>query len=178
MSLVTAVQLVQPSIAFRKQYINFYQEWINSGEEIVPWVVEKDPSDFNKFLEFLYSEDSEEKLSNANRVPHSTYWLIDREKKIVGAVNIRHRLNQKLLNSGGHIGYGICPSQRRKGYATVLLSFALEKTKKMGINRALVVCDRGNIGSEKTILKNGGVFESEYTEENGNVVRRYWINLS
>lgn len=171
------VQLIQPSIEFRYQYLVFYREWINSGENIVPWVVDKDPSDFKTFLEFLYSEDSEEKLSNSNWVPHSTYWLIDVEKNIVGAVNIRHRLNKKLFYRGGHIGYGICPSQRRKGYATALLSLALEKTKMLGIDRVLVVCDKGNLGSEKTILKNGGIFESEYIEADGNVVKRYWINL-
>jgi predicted acetyltransferase len=163
---------------YREQYLAFYRDWINSGEDMIPWVVERDPSDFEAYLKFLYSEDSEEKLSNANWVPHSTYWLIDGEGNIVGAVNIRHRLNQKLFNSGGHIGYGVCPSQRRRGYATVLLSSALEKAKMLDIDRVLVVCDKGNIGSEKTIIKNGGLFESEYTEANGNVVRRFWIHLA
>lgn len=93
----------------------------------------------------------------------------------MGAVNIRHRLNEKLLNSGGHIGYGIRPSERRMGYASVLLALTLEITRDMGLNKVLLVCDKGNLASEKTILKNGGQFESEYVEENGNVVRRFWI---
>ncbi|UUZ86883.1 GNAT family N-acetyltransferase [Paenibacillus sp. P26] len=110
-------------------------------------------------------------------VPHTTYWLVNEEKKVLGAVNIRHRLNAKLLNSGGHIGYGIRPSERRKGLATALLHLALQKTRELGLDQVLVVCDKGNIGSERTILKNGGVFDSEYMEPNGNIVRRFWIPL-
>ncbi|CAM3958493.1 GNAT family N-acetyltransferase [Paenibacillus alkaliterrae] len=153
------------------------KDWISSGEDIVHWVVERDPSDFEKFLEFLYSENSEEKLTNPNWVPHSTYWLLNEENVLAGAVNIRHRLNQKLLNCGGHIGYGVRPSHRRKGYASAMLFQALNITKKMGLDIVLLVCDKGNIGSEKTILKNGGVFESEFTEDDCNIVKRFWIGL-
>lgn len=148
-----------------------------SGEDIVPWVVEKDPIDFKAMIEFLYSQDSEEKMINGNWVPHSTLWLVNEEDKIVGTANIRHRLNQKLLNSGGHIGYGIRPSERRKGYATILLSFALQQTRMLGLDKVLVVCDKGNIGSERTIIKNGGQLESENVEDNGNIIGRFWIQL-
>lgn len=174
---MNTVQLVRPSMQFREQYLSFYEDWICSGENIVPWVVEKDPADFKAMLDFLYSEDSEEKLTNPNWVPHSTYWLMNEENLLVGAVNIRHRLNRKLLNSGGHIGYGIRPSHRRKGYASILLSQALHITKEMGLDKVLLVCDQGNVGSEKTILKNGGVFESEFTEDDGNIVKRFWVTL-
>jgi predicted acetyltransferase len=78
---------------------------------------------------------------------------------------------------GGHIGYGIRPSERRKGYANNILSAALEITKEWGLQKVLVVCDKGNIGSEKTIVKNGGILELEYIEENGNTIRRFWIEL-
>lgn len=173
------VRLVKPSADYRRQYVAFYEDWRRSGEDIVPWVVERDPADFEAMVQFLYAQDSEEKLSGAgaNWVPHSTYWLVDEREEIVGAVNIRHRLNAKLLNSGGHIGYGIRPSERRKGYATQLLALALEKTRELRLVRVLVVCDKGNIGSERTILKNGGLLESEHTEDDGNVVRRFWIAL-
>lgn len=171
------VHLVRPSMEFREQYVSFYEDWIRSGEDIVPWVVEKDPSDFQQLIDFLYSEDSEEKLSTPNLVPHSTYWLLTEENLLVGAVNIRHRLNQKLLKRGGHIGYGIRPGHRRKGYASALLSQTLQIVKQMGLNNVLLTCDKANIGSEKTILKHGGVFESEFIEENGNVVKRFWIKL-
>jgi predicted acetyltransferase len=171
------VRLVQPSIQFREEYLSFYNDWISSGEDIVPWVVEREPEDFDAFLLFLYSEASEEKLMNPSWVPHSTYWLLNEENILVGAVNIRHRLNQKLLDCGGHIGYGIRPSYRRRGYANALLFHVLGLTKSMGLEKVLLVCDKGNIGSEKTILNNGGVFESEFVENDGNIVKRFWISL-
>ncbi|MGO4546290.1 GNAT family N-acetyltransferase [Paenibacillus sp. 2TAB23] len=173
-----SVELVKPSIEYKDEYLSFYKDWKFSKQDITPWVVKKDPSNFEAMIDFLYSEDTENKITNGNFVPHSTFWLIDRySKKVIGAVNIRHRLHAKLLNCGGHIGYGICPAERRKGYATKLLALSLEKTKSMGLSKVLLVCDEGNIASEKTILKNGGQFESEYVEGNGNVVRRFWIHL-
>jgi predicted acetyltransferase len=81
------------------------------------------------------------------------------------------------LNCGGHIGYGIRPSERRKGYATKLLALSLDKTKELGIQNVLVVCDEGNVASEKTILNNGGIPDTSYVEEDGNVVKRFWIQL-
>ncbi|NEN83204.1 GNAT family N-acetyltransferase [Paenibacillus elgii] len=171
------VRLVRPSMEYRELYMSFYADWINSGEPMVPWVVGQAPDDFEAMLEFLYAEDSEEKVSNPHWVPHSTYWLLNEANLVVGAVNIRHRLNEKLLNSGGHIGYGIRPGSRRKGYASVLLGEALQITKAMGLDQVLLVCDKDNLGSEKTILKHGGRFESEFTEDDGNIVKRFWIRL-
>lgn len=176
MSSAEKVRLVRPSAEYREPYIAFYKEWIDSGEPMVPWVIEKDPADFDAMLDFLYSQDSEEKLTDSLWVPHSTYWLIDGHENVVGAVNIRHRLNDKLLQSGGHIGYGIRPSARRKGYATVQLELALRKARELGIGSVLLVCDRSNIGSEKTIRNNGGRFDSEVTEEDGSIVKRFWID--
>ncbi|MEK3726131.1 GNAT family N-acetyltransferase [Paenibacillus sp. FSL H8-0034] len=169
------IRLVKPSMEYREAYLSFYDDWISSGEDIVPWVVEKDPSDFTAMLESLYSEDSEEKLTNPHWVPHSTYWLMNEDNLLVGAANIRHRLNLKLMNSGGHIGYGIRPSYRRKGYASALLARTLQITKAMGLDKVLLVCDKDNIGSEKTILKHGGVFESEFVMDDGNIIKRFWI---
>lgn len=87
------------------------------------------------------------------------------------------KLTQKLLECGGHIGYGIRPSERRQGYATKLLALALEKAKELGLKSVLVVCDEVNVASEKTILKNGGKPDTNYVEEDGNVVKRFWIHL-
>ncbi|SFT24767.1 GNAT family N-acetyltransferase [Paenibacillus sp. BC26] len=169
------VQLVKPSMALQEAYMAFYREWIVCGEDIVPWVVGLDPSDFTAYIKQL-NEAHKEENTPEGWVPHSTYWLLDDAGQVVGAANIRHRLNQKLLESGGHIGYGIIPSERRKGYAAQLLALSLQETDGLGIREVLVICDHDNIGSERTILRNGGQFESSFTEAHGNVVKRFWIH--
>ncbi|MCM3630793.1 GNAT family N-acetyltransferase [Paenibacillus glycanilyticus] len=168
------VYLVRPAADWKEPYLDFYREWIASGEDIVPWVVERDPSDFEAMIQWLEDQASGAGLPDG-WVPGSTYWLAAGDRTIVGAVNIRHDLSLWLLNRGGHIGYGIRPSARRKGYATQLLAFSLEKTKELGIKRVLVVCDKDNLASAKTILNNGGVEDESFVEENGNVIRRFWI---
>lgn len=95
----------------------------------------------------------------------------------MGAVNIRHYLTDYLLQYAGHIGDGIRPSERKKGYATAMISLALEECKKMGIQRVLMCCDKDNVGSAKSIIYNGGILENELIDEEGKVVQRYWIAL-
>ncbi len=109
-------------------------------------------------------------------VPATLYFAFDGEK-LVGVIQIRHRLNEELLKFNGNIGYHIRPSERRKGYATEMLALALEKCGELGLEKVLVSCDNDNFGSAKTIQKNGGVLENEVALEDGAVVRRYWIKL-
>jgi predicted acetyltransferase len=168
------VSLMQPSVELKEQYLPFYKEWKESGEDMIPWVIAKDPSDFEAMLQSLHDNENSVNIPEG-WVPSSTYWLVTADSAVVGAVNIRHRLNEKLLSSGGHIGYGIRPSKRQKGYAGEMLKLALLKAKELGIVRALVVCDAINTASERTIRKNGGVEDDQYIEEDGNVIRRFWI---
>ena len=170
------VFLVRPTTELQEQYLEFYQEWKESGEEMIPWVIQKDPSDFPAMVQAVLDNEKGEALPEG-WVPDSTYWLVTEGQEVVGAVNIRHALTEKLFNWGGHIGYGIRPSARRKGYATKLLAMSLEKAKELGIDRVLVCCDATNEGSEKTIRNNGGVRDHDYIEEDGNVVRRFWIEI-
>ena len=170
------VSLLTPTTDLQEEYLDFYNEWKDSGETMIPWVISKNPANFPAMVQELLDAHNGINIPET-WVPDSTYWLVTDENKIVGAVNIRHSLTEHLFNAGGHIGYGIRPSERRKGYATKLLELSLEKTKKLNITRALVVCDAVNTASEKTILHNGGVRDDDFIEEDGNVVRRYWIEL-
>ena len=112
------------------------------------------------------------------KVPDSVFFLLDEERSILlGAVNIRHYLNDYLLKYGGHIGDGIRPSERRKGYATKMIELALIECKKLGIDKVLMVCDKSNIASAKSIIKNGGILEDEFMDEDGEIQQRYWIEL-
>ena len=112
-----------------------------------------------------------------DRIPATLYLTIRKfDKKIVGNLQIRHFLNEKLFNYGGHIGDSVRPSERRKGYATEQIRLALEKCKELGIDNVLMDCDKTNIGSAKSIQNNGGVLENEIYVENV-LVQRYWISL-
>ena len=83
-----------------------------------------------------------------------------------------------LRDFGGHIGYGVRPSERRKGYATLMLRLVLDKARAMGIERVLITCDKDNLASARVIQKNGGVLDSEsYSEQAKRVTQRYWIEL-
>lgn len=168
------LSLIKPTVALRDEYLSYYKEWVESKEDMVPWVIKKDPSDFEAMIQFLKDNEEGGNLPEG-WVPDSTFWLINQDKRILGVVNIRHQLTQDLFNRGGHIGYGIRPSERRKGFATKLLSLSLEKANELGIKKALVVCDEDNTGSYKTIINNGGVPDFDFIEEDGNIIKRFWI---
>jgi predicted acetyltransferase len=176
LDMCNEVILIKPTTELKDEYLSFYQEWKVSGEDMVPWVISKDPSDFQGMVQSLLESERGENIPD-HWVPDSTYWLLNEDKRIIGAVNIRHRLTEKLFNTGGHIGYGIRPTERKKGYATRLLALTLEKVKGLGITKALITCDENNIGSAKTILNNGGIPDTSYIEVDGNVVKRFWIEI-
>jgi predicted acetyltransferase len=114
----------------------------------------------------------------AGRVPYDTYWLVVAGGRIVGESRLRHRLTPELMHEGGHIGYLIRPTDRRRGYGSCILSLTLEKARERGLHRVLITCDTDNIGSGKIIRKHGGVFDSEViSHHSGKPVSRYWITL-
>lgn len=168
------LKLVKLEEKYKKQLFEMMDEWDSSGEKIIPYAIRK--ADYHNFD--IYKESIEVREETKNSVPDSTYFALDIERDIfVGAVNIRHYLNDQLLLNGGHIGDGVRPSERRKGYATEMIRLALEECRKLGIDRVLMVCYKDNIGSAKSIINNGGVLENEIPTENGKIDQRYWISL-
>jgi predicted acetyltransferase len=149
------------------------EEWYATGEKIVPYAIRR--LDYHDFA--YYCANLEIKDAGGGQVPDSTFFCLDEERnRMVGAVNIRHNLNDALLLSGGHIGDGVRPSERGKGIATQMIALALDECRKLGIRKVLMVCDKENIASAKSIRRNGGILENEVLVD-GVTEQRYWIEL-
>ena len=172
------LKLIKLTKEYEKQLGEMLDEWKADQEtnhtNHSPWAIfRNDHHDFDYYLDHL-----EQKVETDGRVPDSVFFLLDEDRdRLLGAVNIRHYLNEKLLRDGGHIGDGIRPSERRKGYATELIRLALAECKTLGIDKVLITCDKDNIGSAKSIRKNGGMLENELTTSDGDIVERYWIAI-
>ncbi len=168
------LKLVRLNKGYQRQLVEMMEEWCATGEKIVPYSIRrKDYKDFDTYMEGF----DEEGRGENGFVPATTLFCLDEERDIfVGAVNIRHYLNEALLLNGGHIGDGIRPSERRKGYATRMIALALKECKALGMDKVLMVCDKENIGSAKSIMNNGGMLENEI-EIDGIMEQRYWITI-
>jgi predicted acetyltransferase len=114
----------------------------------------------------------------ADKVPQSTYWLVSDRERVIGIVRVRHRLNEQLLQYGGHIGYYVRPSERGKGYGRLALRLGLEELRRLGVDRALLTVNPTNKFSKRVILANGGVQDRQGADPvSGEIVDRYWIEL-
>jgi predicted acetyltransferase len=107
----------------------------------------------------------------------ATFLVADVAGEIVGRSSIRHALNDFLEREGGHVGYGVLPGHRRRGYATAILRQSLVIARASGVDRVLVTCDDDNVGSVAVIEACGGRLDSTVQDaERGAPVRRYWID--
>ncbi|MCC6323238.1 GNAT family N-acetyltransferase [Candidatus Nomurabacteria bacterium] len=150
------VKLVLPSMKYASAYLKALKEFAKIGEITALGVhVElKKIDDFKVYIKRARDNRNGFNLPKG-RVPSTTYWAVV-GNKIVGRVDIRHKLNKNLRVIGGHIGYTVVPSERQKGYGTQMLACALPIAKKLGIKNALVTCNATNIASKKIIEHNGG----------------------
>ena len=167
--------LVSPTIKLESQFRTMLQDWHSANEPLSPWSIGLDTSDFEKYVNTLLDASKGIGMGYL-QVPHSSFWLIDENQNILATSNLRHTLNEKLWVMGGHIGYGVAPSARRKGCATKILELTLLEAKKLEIEKALITCYKSNIGSAKSILKNGGEFWKEAPMKD-RITQYYWISI-
>jgi len=167
-----ALYLATPACRHRQAWKRAKQEFEQAGERFFQ------SKTYGQFLSGCKNNARGKRLP-AGYVPNTTYFLMrGGNDKILGRIDIRHRLNDHLRNNpGGHIGYAVAPSERRKGYGTQQLRLALEICKTMGLSPVLVTCLKENIASAKVIQKNGGVLEDERVSKEGKVFQRYWIEV-
>lgn len=174
-----SLKLVRIASKYQEPIVEMLAEWTeynvsNPSANSSPWAIFK--NDYRDFKS--YAERLEVEQPDAGMVPDSTFFCFDEDRGImVGAVNIRHCLNEHLLAHGGHIGDGIRPSERGKGYGTQMIALALAECRALNIDRVLMVCDKSNLASAKTIQKNGGILENEI-DTCGKTEQRYWITLA
>ncbi len=150
------MKLVKPTAKYGKSFRKAFLELKNRNEQTIygAWGAN------TAAQEYIAAAKKREKGEDLPKgwVSYSTYWLIDKNV-FVGEVQIRHKLTKHLREIGGHIGYVIRPSKRKKGYGKKILALALKKAKLLGMRKVLVTCDATNIGSKKIIEANGGIFE-------------------
>lgn len=173
------LKLIKPNEKYYKQYKEMMDEWNKEGSRIAPWPLHLKYHTEEYFKEMLFRVKEVEKGENLGEYASSTtYWLYnDKTNTLLGASNLRHYLTEDGLKLWGHIGYGIRPSERKKGYATRLLKMTMVEAKEKNIDKVLLGAYKGNIGSWKVMEKCGGKFENiVIEEETGLPVKRYWIN--
>ena len=170
------VRLIEPREDMQEQLIAYSDEFRAAGEPFWQHDREKLRDDFAGYIRRRRDYAAGRSLPKGH-VPGTDYWLV-RGRRVLGTIRLRHRLNEALKIEGGHIGYDVRPSERRKGYATRMLGMVLDKAREMGLNRVLVTCDADNLASARVVQKNGGRPASEgISPESGKEIQRYWIDL-
>ncbi len=179
------LELLKPKIELIEDYLAMLAESLVLGEDrqlgYLQRLVERIGASEQQYAAYLQRLAHEEQGIGlpSGIVPQTTYWLVRDGVRIIGESRLRHYLTPTLRIEGGHIGYFIRYSERRKGYGTQILAHVLEKAREVSLDRVLVTCDTDNIGSARIIRKNGGVLVGEGTSpRTGKPVSQYWITLS
>ncbi|WP_283592128.1 GNAT family N-acetyltransferase [Clostridium butanoliproducens] len=157
--------------------LDYKEEHMKIGESELHGGALLDKMQYEDWLQ-LTDDNSCDETVHSDWVVSSTFFVYRKmDNKIIGMVDIRHTLNDFLRNYGGHIGFGVRPSERRKGYATQILNIALEQAKGLNLPKVMLACYKENEPSRKTILKCGGNLEKEFLYSDGKHVQIYWINI-
>jgi predicted acetyltransferase len=167
------ITLIQPTRSVRDDFYSLAEEFLAEVDARYCETI----ADFEGSIQKCLDEAVGRNLA-PGRVPQSTFWLVRDGQRILGCSRLRHTLNAFLEEEGGHIGYDVRPSERRRGYGTLLLRLTLAKARDLGLKQVLVTADTPNVASWRIIEKNGGILHSEaLSQHTGDLLRKYWIDL-
>ena len=172
------IQLVHPAKKHEAAVLEYIEEHFSNGENFLhgsSLLIEMES--YDAWLEHLAKQSDKTTVSSDWVVSTTLLAIRKSDQKILGTIDIRHELNDFLQAFGGHIGCGVRPSERRKGYATEILRLGLAYCQPLGLEKVMVACYKENSPSAQMIQKNGGVLEREFTHVDGKMVQVYWINL-
>ena len=173
----TPLRFEKPHAGLQNSYRDFIREFEDAEEPLIPFPLMFPNHNFEAFLSQLEACARGEGIP-PGFVPHSTYWLVHNES-VVAVSNLRHSLTDALRHDGGNIGYGVRPSARGNGFAKEILRQTLVPARELGLSAVLVICEKNNTASARTILANGGVLDSEeFLPKHSETIQRYWISLS
>ena len=170
--------LIRPTSEYASQIAQYRQEFLDAGDSMDGCGPLRRFENPEEYIQVCKDYEDPEKVPS-HLVPATQFCFIRRsDNKLVGMIQVRHRFNDYLEKYAGHIGYSVRPSERCKGYAKTMLKMTLPYCREIGIDHVLIACIDANIGSEKTILANGGVYESTVHEPNRNInLKRFWIQV-
>jgi predicted acetyltransferase len=170
--------LARPDIRYKTSYLAAVREFQAEGPNRYSDIEVDDLAvHFEEYVQDLLDRVT---VVRPGRVAETIFWLIgDDQLTYLGRLGLRHTLNDRLRSVGGHIGYEIRPSQRRKGYGRQVCALGLDEARRIGLERVLITCDEDNLGSRRIIEANGGVLNSaEIVHRPGVRVLRFWVDLT
>ena len=169
------VSLVAPDVGFETSYREAMGEFVAEGRRAELRAL-PDHATFESFVDELHAQSRGRDLP-PGWVAGTTFWLVDGDG-FIGKVELRHRLTEALRLRGGHVGYSIRPTMRRRGFGTIALAMVLPHCLALGLERVLVTCDETNVGSRRIIEANGGRLEDVVHVDDGPVgTMRFWIDV-
>ncbi len=173
-----------PSIGRKNDALKYIEEFYEYGSEIhgtgsLDRALKKGKT-YEEWLDNNIKLHDESFALEKGLVPSYTYFFVrEDDNKIVGMIDLRLGLNEYLRNFGGHIGYSIRPTERKKGYNKINLYLVLQEAQRYNLDKVLITCADSNDGSKKTILSLGGKFEkSNFDESDNETMELYWIDVN